>query len=133
MIIHPSLNAREFTKLLKILEDEQVIAVPSDKSLGLCLVTAEWYYDAAWKLLINPFYIEDETDHIALWKTPEAILLTSEHLLTTQQFKWLQDPVDNQITRSPVLKVLPKIHKFPASARPIVQHLTLCWQMPLHG
>jgi hypothetical protein len=113
-------ECRKLTKLLKILEDEQVIAVPSDKNLGLCLVTAEWYYDAAWKLLIHPSYVEDEPDHIALWTALEAILLTSEHLLTSQQFKWLQAPVDSQVLKIPVLKVLPKIHKSPVSARPIV-------------
>jgi hypothetical protein len=69
MTIRPNLNAREFTKLLKILEDERVIAVPSDKNLGLCLVTAEWYCDAAWKLLINPSYVEDEPDHLLLWSS----------------------------------------------------------------
>lgn len=64
--VKPNLDAKEFDKLLKLLETCSVIAVPSDKNLGLCLGTAEWYYEQAWKLLLNPSYLEDEPDHLLL-------------------------------------------------------------------
>jgi hypothetical protein len=120
MFIRPNINHKELAKLLEILKEGQVIAVPSDKNLGLCLVTAEWYCQQAWKLLINPSYTEEEPDHIALWESLEVIVTKSENLLTSQQFKWLMKPVEAQFLKVPVLKVLPKIHKIPASGRPII-------------
>jgi hypothetical protein len=80
----------------------------------------DWYHEQGLKLLLNPSYIEEEPDHELMMTTLETIVNKAKYFLTWQQSKWLLDPVENKITKVPVLKAMPKIHKTPASARPIV-------------
>ena len=110
--VRPNMNHEELNKLLGILKDDHVVAIPADKNLGLCIVTSEWYDNVGLQLLQNPSYIEEEPDHWLLRTTMLAnILKISEHLLTKQQYKWLTDPIENEVCKVPVLKVIPKIHK----------------------
>ncbi|SJL17766.1 uncharacterized protein ARMOST_21327 [Armillaria ostoyae] len=118
--IKPNVNHRELNKLLDILRDNNLVALPADKNLGLCVVTAAWYHDQAWKLLLNPSYQEEEPDHETLCEALGIIIDKSRDLLTRQQHKWLREPVHARRFKVPVLKVLPKIHKQPAAGRPIV-------------
>lgn len=118
--VRPNIGQKELNKLLQILKDERIVALPSDKNLGLCLVSADWYQKNGLKLLLNPSYIEEEPDHELLSKSLETIVMKASNLLTWQQLTWLLDPIKNRVTKVPVLKVIPKIHKLPISARPIV-------------
>ncbi|KAJ6630637.1 hypothetical protein B0H10DRAFT_1938836 [Mycena sp. CBHHK59/15] len=56
--IHPNINHYNFKQLLELLVDNSVLAVPTDKNLGLCLVTTQWYHDMGLKLLENDSYVE---------------------------------------------------------------------------
>ena len=120
--LHVRLNIsqEELDKLLKILKDEKIVALPSDKNLGLCFVSADWYQENGLKLLLNPSYIEEEPDHELLSMSLATIVTKASNFLTWQQLTWLLNPIETHVTKVPVLKVIPKIHKFPISARPIV-------------
>ena len=118
--VRPNISQKELNKLLQILKDERIVALPSDKNLGLCLVSADWYQENGFKLLLNPSYIEEEPDHELLSTSLETIVMKASNFLTWQQLTWLLDPIKNHVTKVPVLKVIPKIHKLPISARPIV-------------
>ena len=55
-----------------------------------------------------------------LQNTVETVVKKATTYLTWQQITWLLDPVKRKVAKVPVLKVMPKIHKSPISARPIV-------------
>lgn len=106
--------------LLNVLWDNNLVAILTDKNLGLCVVTAEWYHSQAWKLLLNPSYHEEDLDHELLCETLGIIIDKSRNLLTCQQYKWLHELVEAHKFKVPILKVIPKIHKQLAAGRPIV-------------
>jgi len=115
LYVCPNINQKELNKLLQILKDERIVALPSDKNLGLCLVSADCYQENGLKLLLNPSYIEEEPDHELLSTSLATIVMKASNLLTWQQLTWLLDPIENRVTKVPVLKVIPKIHKSPIS------------------
>jgi hypothetical protein len=87
--VRPNISHKELDKLLKILKDERIVALPSDKNLGLCLVSADWYQENGLKLLLNPSYIEEEPDHELLSTSLAIIVTKASNFLTWQQLTWL--------------------------------------------
>ncbi len=43
--IKPNVNHHELNRLLDILCGNNLVALPADKNLGLCVVTAAWYHN----------------------------------------------------------------------------------------
>lgn len=118
--IRPNISANDLKDLLGLLKDNQILAVPADKNLGLCLVTLEWYMETGLKLLQNASYTEEEPDHDKLQLVYREVISNGRSFLTKQQHTWLKQPLVEERVKVPTLKVIPKIHKLPLSAQPIV-------------
>ncbi|KAJ6616910.1 hypothetical protein B0H10DRAFT_2219091 [Mycena sp. CBHHK59/15] len=120
LLVRPNVHDADLKGLLRLLADNSILAVPADKNLGLCLVTAEWYHNTVLSLLVNASYVEEEPDHLDLLLSLRTIVEATRDLVTKQQYLWLNRPCVLELKKVPVLKVIPKIHKLPHSGRPIV-------------
>jgi hypothetical protein len=98
--ICPNINAKDLDTLLRLLADNSILAVPADKNLGLCLVTAEWYHEMGLKLLENDSYEESKPDHHLLSSTLRSIVDRTKNLLPKQQFTWLSVPLNEARIKS---------------------------------
>ncbi|KAJ7716108.1 hypothetical protein DFH07DRAFT_785480 [Mycena maculata] len=120
--IRPNINAKDLDALLQLLTDHSILAVPADKNLGLCLVTAEWYHEMGLTLLENDSYEESEPNYYLLNSTLRNIVNRTKNLLPKQQFTWLSVPLNEAREKVPVLKV-----------GPLSLRSTHCWRTHLHG
>jgi hypothetical protein len=86
--------------LLRLMSANDILAVPVDKNLGLCLVTCDWYHDTGMKLLVNDSYVEAEPDHYMLIHTLRKVLEQGRTFITRQQYHWLNHLVLKSWIRS---------------------------------
>lgn len=121
-IFHISLR-----KIQQQQQQQQFIIKPSDKNLGICVVSPSWYRSQIWKHLLSPTY-EDITQSSVylIASAAEALrkMVNSVSMSFTLRKFLLQHiscPCASQFY------VLPKVHKVPISSRPITaDHSSLC-------
>lgn len=119
----PNLGPRTRKALSGAFADPDIMILPTDKNLGLTVIDTTWYLEQGRETL------QDAKTYSLCDYNPEQALeeyhnilhsLKGRDELTPQEWKWLWAPTLATATKIPTLKLLPKIHKSPASTRPII-------------
>lgn len=112
----------KFSKLFKtvktILQKKNLIIKPSDKNLGICLVTKEWYFNECMRQLNSPHYKVQNFDSLLLWNNLKSILSNKYFASNTRIKDFIKYYADN--AKLPSFYITIKVHKSPIVGRPIV-------------
>lgn len=121
----PNLSRSKLRSLRRVFDDNNVMVLPTDKNLGLCIVDSEWYINEGRKTLGDTHTYElCEFNPEQALQEYQAVLhrmrVADPDCLRKQEWDWLTAPNLAQASHLPTLKLLPKIHKSPATTRPII-------------
>jgi len=120
-VIRPPPKLQSLVTLESFLKEGDSLILPTDKNMGMAVVSVEWYVAEALRQLSDenvytvvgePTWTEDSN-----W-TVETINELGE-CLSPQERKWLLNRTKTSSTL-PYFKLLPKVHKSPVLGRPIV-------------
>jgi hypothetical protein len=132
---HTKLRCNKKTRALpsslsSFFNNPDILIKPSDKNLGLTVITTEWYLEEAGTQLGDPFTYEYISSPIS--QVTEALFdylqnrfnlylptLRRNGLITDQQEKFIQYGLSHHNTL-PEFHLIPKIHKSPMQGRPII-------------
>ena len=116
------------------LTQHQLVVLVTDKNLGCAVAPRTWIIDKTTRLLSSPIdyeYISYDTAVVLMRKKIEAVRELADlaeksvrYGTSTQLSDFFQsqilDPFDENLQKLPKFYVIPKIHKTPVSARPIL-------------
>lgn len=105
----------ETSSLCKYLREKGYLVKITDKNLGLAVVSSEWYLEQC-KLHLSQAHAYEEVAHV-----PYGNLNTQYHaILKLPMDKEIRKYFETSTTAIPRFHVIPKVHKTPWAARPII-------------
>jgi hypothetical protein len=117
-------------EVVAFLKDRNYLVLPTDKNLGSCIVTRQWFIDMTNKLLSDPDNYSMITEEelvkileIQILKVEDMASLAESALANQQlaEFLWQHAHQDKRsVDNLPVFYGIPKIHKTPTKMRPMI-------------
>ncbi|KAK9238950.1 hypothetical protein V1525DRAFT_68284 [Lipomyces kononenkoae] len=116
-----NVSNKRWEEFVKFIEDPSIIIKPSDKNMGLTIVSTDWYQkEAGFQLNSSTYEISSVNKFNAIARRLDLLVsgAVESEIISERIGKYLQESARH--FELPNFHLLPKVHKVPLKGRPII-------------